>query len=204
MIHPDTELRLVSERVGYGVFSTRLIPRGTITWTIDELDRRFEPAAVASFGRVFREIIDKYAHRDREGRHVLCWDHARFVNHGTDPDCLLTAFEFELAIRDILPGEELTDEYGCLNVARPFRCDPAGTGRDVVYPDDLLRFHTAWDARLREAFTRFRQVDQPLRPFLTERVRNEAEAVARGDAPMPSVSTCYFGGYTSARKPEEA
>src|SRR5437667_9311451 len=59
MIHPDTELRLVSERVGYGVFSTRLIPRGTITWTIDELDRRFEPAAVASFGRVFREIIDK-------------------------------------------------------------------------------------------------------------------------------------------------
>jgi hypothetical protein len=29
VIHPDTELRFVSDEIGYGVFATALIPRGT-------------------------------------------------------------------------------------------------------------------------------------------------------------------------------
>jgi hypothetical protein len=41
MIHPDTELRYVNDIIGYGVFATRLIPRGTITWVQDELYQVF-------------------------------------------------------------------------------------------------------------------------------------------------------------------
>ena len=36
MIHPDTELRFISDEVGYGVFATALIGRGTITWVRGE------------------------------------------------------------------------------------------------------------------------------------------------------------------------
>ena len=32
MIHPDTELRFISPEIGFGVFATKLIPQGTITW----------------------------------------------------------------------------------------------------------------------------------------------------------------------------
>lgn len=32
MIHPDTELRFINPEIGYGVFATQFIPRGTITW----------------------------------------------------------------------------------------------------------------------------------------------------------------------------
>ena len=38
MMHPDTEIRYVSEEVGVGVFATKLIPKGTTVWIKDELD----------------------------------------------------------------------------------------------------------------------------------------------------------------------
>lgn len=38
MIHPDTELRFINEKIGYGVVALKLIPRGTITWALDKLD----------------------------------------------------------------------------------------------------------------------------------------------------------------------
>ena len=39
MLHPHTELRFVSPEIGYGIFATAFIPKGTITWVKDELDR---------------------------------------------------------------------------------------------------------------------------------------------------------------------
>jgi len=194
MMHPATELRLVNERIGYGVFSTRAIPKGTITWTLDALDRLIEPAELAAFPAEYRGILDKYSYRDRFGRHVLCWDHARFVNHDSDPNCLMTAYEFEIAVRDVAAGEQLTDDYGCLNVCEPFPCESGGRGRTVVQPDDLVRYHADWDGTLRRAFARFGDVDQPLLPLLTARRRAQAIAVSRGEIEMESVLSCYFDG----------
>ena len=39
MLHPHTELKFVSPDIGYGVFASSFIPKGTITWVKDELDR---------------------------------------------------------------------------------------------------------------------------------------------------------------------
>ena len=36
MIHPATELRWVGSSIGYGVFATAVIPRGTIVYVKDE------------------------------------------------------------------------------------------------------------------------------------------------------------------------
>jgi hypothetical protein len=38
MTHPKTELKLISNEIGYGVVATDFIPAGTITWALDKLD----------------------------------------------------------------------------------------------------------------------------------------------------------------------
>jgi hypothetical protein len=60
MIHPHTELRFISPELGYGVFARRFIPKGTITWALDALDRSFSPSQVSAMAPLYREILDKY------------------------------------------------------------------------------------------------------------------------------------------------
>jgi SET domain-containing protein len=142
MIHPDTELRFISKEVGYGVVATKFIQKGTITWAMDKLDRLFDESEILQFDALYRQILDTYCYRDSRGKHVLCWDIARFVNHSFDSNCITTAYEFEIAVRDIQPGEQLTDDYGYLNISEPFDCEKEmGSKRSRVMPDDLLHFH---------------------------------------------------------------
>ncbi len=103
MIHPDTEIRFINEEIGYGVVATKLIPKGTITWVLDKLDRVFEHAEYAAFDTVYKELLNKYCYRDHHGKNVLCWDSARYVNHSFNSSCVSTAYDFEIAIRDIYP-----------------------------------------------------------------------------------------------------
>ncbi|NNE36124.1 MAG: SET domain-containing protein-lysine N-methyltransferase, partial [Rhodothermales bacterium] len=58
MLHPDTELRFISDDVGYGVVATQPIPKGTITWVHDDLDRTFSLAEVDAMPPIFRTILD--------------------------------------------------------------------------------------------------------------------------------------------------
>ncbi|RYD57082.1 MAG: SET domain-containing protein-lysine N-methyltransferase [Sphingobacteriales bacterium] len=193
MIHPDTELRFISPEVGYGVVATAFIPKGTITWAFDPLDRIFTNDDIARLPSVFQQVVDRYSYRDHEGNHILCWDHSRFVNHSFNSNCISTAYNFELAIRDIYPGEELTDDYGYLNVAEPFECLPeAGTTRTKVMPDDLLYFYAEWDAKLLEAFKYYNKVSQPLAPLVERKYRQKVQLIAEGKAEMDSILNCYY------------
>jgi hypothetical protein len=70
-----------------------------------------------------------------------------------------------------------------------------------VRPDDLLHWHGIWDAKLRDAFAHFGDVDQPLERFLAPDVRERARAVARGEIEMESVRTCYFDQSGEASAP---
>jgi uncharacterized protein len=198
MIHPDTELRFISPEIGYGVVATAFIPRGTITWAFDPLDRIFTLEQIAKLPPVFQSVIDKYSYRDHEGNHVLCWDHARFVNHSFNSNCVSTAYNFELAVRDIYPGEELTDDYGYLNVTEPFECLPEpGTNRTKVMPDDLLHYYPEWDAKLLEAFKFYNKVSQPMAGLIEEKYRRKVALVAAGKAQMDSILNCYYNGSAS-------
>lgn len=197
MIHPDTELRFISPEIGFGVVATRLIPKGTITWVFDPLDQTFSPAQVRAMAPLQKAFLEKYCYRDHLGDYVLCGDHARFVNHSFRSSCLSTAYNCELAVRDIWPGEELTDDYGYLNVEVPFRCVPEpGSPRTEVLPDDLLHYHADWDRQLRVAFQRVAALPQPLLPLLEPTHRSQVQAVADGWAPMESILSCYYAGAT--------
>jgi hypothetical protein len=105
---------------------------------MDPLDRVFAPEEVDALGPLFRERLDHFTFRDGHGRYVLCWDIARYVNHSSNANCLTTAYDFEIAIRDIEAGEQLTDDYGTLNIEHPFEAVPEeGTDRTLILPDDL-------------------------------------------------------------------
>lgn len=195
MIHPHTELKFISPEIGYGVVATRFIPKGTITWIFDPLDQVFTPAEVQQMAPAFREKIFIYSYRDHDGNFVLCWDNSRFVNHSFHSNCISTAYNFEIAVRDIHPGEELTDDYGYLNVTEPFMCLPEpGTSRIMVLPDDLVNFHEQWDAQLTEAFKDFNKVAQPFAQYIDPKHQEKVRAIAMGHSTMDSILNCFYSG----------
>jgi hypothetical protein len=193
MIHPDTELRFISEKIGYGVVALKPIARGTITWALDKLDRTFTPDQVRGMDELYQQVLDKYTYRNSEGNYILCWDNARFVNHSSHANCLTTAYEFEIAIRDIAAGEELTDDYGYLNLEEPFEVVPeAGSNRNVIYPDDLLRYYPEWDQQLLKSFPQIPKVHQPLFNLLDKSLQEKVTRIATGKEKMDSILNCYF------------
>jgi hypothetical protein len=184
MLLPYVELRYVDETIGYGTFATRFIPKGTITWVQDAFDRAFSPAAVEAMHPLHRAILDKYSYPDASGDLILCWDHGRFVNHSCEATCLAPGFEFEIAVRDILPGEEVTDDYGTLNT-EPFICHCRKPRcRGVVRCEDIVVYGDVWDESLLAAFRAVGNVPQPLWDLVQE--KDEVAEVLAGQRPLPS------------------
>lgn len=197
MIHPKTKLAFISHEVGYGVVATEFIPKGTITWVLDKLDREFDDVEIENYEPVYKEILDTYCYRNNRGKLVLCWDHARFVNHSFNSNCLTTAYDFEIAVRDIQPGEQLTDDYGYLNIDTPFRGIDEGTRRKVVYPDDLLKYHKVWDKKLNNAFKKLTTCEQPLKDLISEETWAKALEISKGLIEMDSILNCYYPHHKS-------
>jgi hypothetical protein len=194
MIHPNTELKHISNEVGYGVVATKFIPAGTITWVLDKLDREFSPLEFQEMDPLYQNILDTYSFRNNKGNMVLCWDNGRYVNHSFNSNCLTTAYDFEIAIRDIQPGEQLTDDYGYLNISEPFRGIDEGTKRKVVYPDDLLKYYKVWDKKIQKVFGNITKVDQALESLISNEIWKEVEAVIRGEVEMKSILSNYYNG----------
>ena len=192
MIHPKTELRFISNEVGYGVFATDFIPAGTITWVLDKLDREFRPEEFFAMDLVYQNIIDTYTFRNNIGNYVLCWDHGRFVNHSFNSNCLTTAYDFEIAIRDILPGEQLTDDYGYLNIKDPFTAVDEGTERKIVYPDDLVRYYKVWDAQILKVFGKINAYEQPLRVLIKDELWDKVQKIIAGKQQIDSILNNYY------------
>jgi hypothetical protein len=194
MIHPKTELQFINKEVGYGVVATEFIPAGTITWVLDKLDREFTPAEMGSLEPLYQSILDTYTFRDNKGRFILCWDNARYVNHSFNSNCLTTAYDFEVAVRDIHIGEQLTDDYGYLNIPQPFRGIDEGTKRKVVYPDDLLKYYKVWDKKLEQVFPKIPKLDQPLKPLISEDLWKLVSSISQGKIMMDSIKNNYYNG----------
>ncbi len=193
MMHPHTELRFIDESIGYGVFATQFIPKGTITWVLDELDQRFDEAYIMSLDLLLRDRLLKYCFRDEHGQYILCWDIARYVNHSFNSTLIATPYKFELAARDILPGDEITDDYGYFNLDKPFHCFPEpNTTRTKVMPDDMLHYYPEWDRQASEAMQCFNRVEQPLKHLIDPAHCAKVTAIANGKAAIDSILTCYY------------
>lgn len=192
MIHPDTELRFISDVIGYGVVAKKFIPKGTITWVQDDLDQIYTQADIARITPLMLGYLETYCFTNNKREKVSCWDNAKYVNHSFNSSCMSTAYDFEIAIRDIHPGEQLTDDYGYLNVSEPFKADDEGTERKIVYPDDILHYHEPWDRSVQDNLYNIGQVNQPLRKFIPPKHWEEFSRVIRGEEKLRSIRTCYF------------
>jgi hypothetical protein len=194
MIHPNTELKFISNEVGYGVVATKFIPAGTITWVLDKLDREFTPLDFQSLDSIYQEILDTYTFRNNNGNFVLCWDNGRYVNHSFNSNCLTTAYDFEIAVRDIQEGEQLTDDYGYLNISKPFRGIDEGTKRKIVYPNDLLKYSNVWDKKISKVFHKIPDLEQPLKELISKETWAEILTICNGDKKVESILKNYYGG----------
>ena len=202
MIHPATELRLVNAHIGHGVFATRHIPRGTITYVRDELEIELTPRQFGRLDESHRRIVERYSYIDPRGRRVVSWDHAKYVNHRCECNTMSTGYGFEIALRDIEPGEEITDEYGLFNLTEPM---PVNCGcrqcRKVVRPGDITRLAAAWDRRVIAALTALSGVEQPLWQLVDRRTRRAVEGYLAGRLPYRSVATLAWTPAAAAGEP---
>ena len=188
MIHPDSELRFVSQEVGYGVFATRFIPKGTISYIKDPLEIDIPEEKIPSYDPDIQQIIEKYAYVDERGHFIISWDHGKYINHCCNCNTMSTGYGFEIAIRDIHPGEEITDEYGLFNMDQSMSlvCN-RGTCRGMVQPDDLERYGELWDARVQEALAAFNTVEQPLLHWLDPAIGERLHSYLNGQGAYVSV-----------------
>lgn len=187
MIHPDTELRFVSPAIGDGVFATAPIPRGTLVWVLCRLDILLSPTQLAALPPAYGEILDRFCYADADGNTILCWDHGKRLNHSCDPTLLGVGREFEIAVRDIAPGEEITCEYGGLNFLDPMPCAcGAANCRGSIRGDDVLRrrLWPDWDDKVAATLPLAAKVAQPLLPFARDPAK--FRDWMRGAAPVPS------------------
>lgn len=163
MIHPHTQLRYINDEIGYGVFATRFLPKGTITYIKDSLEVEVTPEQYAGYPTNVREVIEKYSFMDERGVRIISWDHAKYVNHCCHCNTMSTGYGFEIAIRDIEAGEEITDEYGMFNLDYEMRLQCRQVGcRGKVSADDMDRLSTVWDEQVKHALSLWRRVEQPL------------------------------------------
>jgi hypothetical protein len=198
VIHPSTRVARVSDLIGDGVFATAPIPKGTIVWTQDVLDRVYPMEATKDLPPAILALLDHYAHINENGQYVLCWDSGKLINHSCSPTLRGVGTWFQVARRDIEAGEELTCDYAECNIQQQLHCRCPGTAcRGAVHAEDLLRFASEWDSEALGLLGLISEVDQPLWPYLLD--EREVRAYVEGRVPLPSFRALYSAGMNDAR-----
>lgn len=193
MIHPHSEVRFVDPSIGYGVFATADIPRGTIVYVKDQLEIELTEKAFNALDDQHKAIAEKYSYTDENGIMILSWDHAKFVNHRCNCNTISTGYGFEIAIRDIWKGEEICDDYGLFNIAEdvPLACNCPDC-RKSLRSDDIERYHEKWDSWIINALSKVTDVSQPLMEFMAPETKKQLRAYLCGEEAYTSVQALKF------------
>jgi hypothetical protein len=167
MIHPQTCVKYVNSQIGYGVYATAFISKGTIVYVRDPLDTEVSPEDFEAMDECYRRMVERYSFIDEKGYRVVSWDSAKYVNHRCDFNTISAGYGFEIAVRDIQAGEEVTDEYGLFNLDHDmFCCCGSDNCRKVVRASDVGRYYRKWDRVVIDALKHTRKVAQPLWEFM--------------------------------------
>jgi hypothetical protein len=181
MIHPDTAIKFVSEQIGLGVFATADIAKGALVYVRDPLELKLAPREFNALDATQKAAVEKYSYVDAQGNLIVSWDHAKYMNHSCECNTIGTAYGFEIALRDIKAGEELTTEYGVLNIQLEYEI---GCGcrqcRGKLCAIDIDRYHQLWDGWIVEALKEIPRSRQPLWPVMDAGIRGEVEACLAG------------------------
>jgi len=195
MLHPDTELKVISREIGLGPVATKFIPKGTIAWVLDRFDIIMSATEIEALTPPYAEIASRYSYVDPSGSSILCWDHARFMNHHCEPAVRGVTPAFQITVRDVHPGEELTCEYAECNINHLDCCCSSNKCRGAIRGEDLLIHGDKWDAEVQAALARARDVPQPLWKFVID--PEPIRAVLEGRAPAMAMRDFYFAAPAS-------
>lgn len=188
MIHPHSELRMIDQNIGYGVFATSFIPKGTITYVKDPLEIELSQTSYDLLEPAYQVIADKYSYVDEYGTRIISWDHAKYVNHSCDCNTISTGYGFEIAIKDIKEGDEITDEYGLFNMKEQMTLSCACRNcRKVLTASDVDVYYAGWDRKIRRALRELTHVTQPLIPFLDKATYAALMKFINGESKYKSV-----------------
>ncbi|MDZ8086369.1 MAG: SET domain-containing protein-lysine N-methyltransferase [Nostoc sp. DedQUE12b] len=173
MLHHSTEVRFVNSEIGYGIFATEPIPKGTIVVYEDPLDIEVTPDKFASLDVNFREMIDFFAYVNMEGNVVLNWNNAKYINHSCDFNTLITGYAVSIAVRNIAEGEEITLDYALLDACfksndRTYAVCKCGSQncRKDIRAVNYKTYSPIWFSRMTEALNCALDVRQPLLDFM--------------------------------------
>lgn len=180
MVHPDTEIKFINSQIGYGLFAVKKIPEGTIVYVKDDLEIMISQEQYKQYSEHLKKYIDRFSYIDPEGYRIISWDFAKYTNHCCDPNTISTGYGFEFAIKDIQPGEQITDEYGIFNLDRVLEvsCDKKNC-RKFIKPDDFETYYKEWDEKIKKSLPKIFTVEQPLYIFLDEKTKQELEEYKR-------------------------
>ena len=193
MIHPNTEVKYINEVVGSGVVATAPLPKGTILYVIDSLEIEVTSKQFNKLDSKLRNIVDTYSYINEKGHRILSWDNAKYVNHKCECNSMSTGYGFEIAIKDIAIGEEITDEYGLFNLPYAISVDCGCVNcRKVVYPNDADTYLYEWDEIVREALSQITNVEQPLWDYIKLKTINELTGYLHGNRPYKSIDALRY------------
>ncbi len=115
MLHPAIKLRR-SKIQGKGLIAVKKIPKGTILWRLSNKDRIYSLQKYRKFSAKYRKLLNKYCYADGPNL-IYCTDDAKYLNHSCDPNGSgLETVVMDIAIKDILKGEEVAYDYALLMV----------------------------------------------------------------------------------------
>ncbi|MCB0326956.1 MAG: SET domain-containing protein [Bdellovibrionales bacterium] len=169
MLHPSIQIRWIDNEKGYGLFASESLPKGTVTWALDKMDRIYQAKQIEKMPVNYQHQIAKYGYRNAKGNYILCWDLGKYMNHSCKPNTLSPGLKFDLAIEDIQAGEEVTTDYSSLNLEEELSCTcGAKNCRKKIIDEDFDLYIEDWDQKIQKAFLNMDQVKQPLWPWVEE------------------------------------
>lgn len=200
MIHPDTELKFIHEDIGYGVFATSDIAEGTIVYVKDSLERVIAPQEYAEHSEEIQNVIEKYSYIDESGNRIVSWDFAKYVNHCCHCNTISTGYGFEIAIRNIKKGEQITDEYGIFNLEKPMNVACGALHcRQQITPADFDNYYEEWDKKIRKSIVKIFRTEQPLLPLLDPKTKSDLEELQAQPEKYKSVYALKYKSEVSER-----
>lgn len=186
MIIPWTRIKWISDQKGYGLIATKAIPKGTVSFVQDELDIVIPTNHLTKINPHLSEFVEKYSYEDHLGNRVISWDFGKYMNHDDNANTLTTGYGFEVVVRDIHPGEEVTDDYRIFSTHHDtnFAMDRAQSKKLQLLPKSLL---DQWDEHILSALKESGGVEQPLQAFIGKSIWQETLKLSQNPANYRSV-----------------
>lgn len=187
MVIPWVKIVWISDFKGYGLIATQDIPKGTITFAQDGLDIVIPGSDLENLDPLLRINVEKYSYEDYLGNRIISWDLGKYMNHDDDANTLSTGYGFEVAIRDIKAGEEVTDDYRIFSTHHDtsFKQPTKPIESIKPWPKELIEM---WDSKVFHALKFIGGKDQPLVNFVQPDLMSEVHSLQKNPNSYRSVS----------------